>query len=333
LIPRKLPSVSSKLFETNLRNAIIGGAAWAVLFLVSLSDSFEGDLIQRILLLGILIIVPLGLALISSLSQSRSKFFRLAVLLHRYAALAVILSALLDAGFAAAALASLWLVVTGLIALDGLLGLYRLRLSDLPVVIRISMLAAMIYLPIGAVWLVMSRLGIQPLGFGDTIVLLTAVHFHFAGFAAPLLAALTGYHLQSSRTVQKLLVVTVVCIIAGTPLVAAGITVSPTIALIGAVIISLGLHSLALLNLVWVVPGFSSSLPKVLLIVSSLASVPAMLLAGVYAYSIVFQKLIVDIPQMAMTHGVANAFGFALCGLIAWVLIEPASSESIKPGA
>ena len=46
-----------------------------------------------------------------------------------------------------------------------------------------------------------------------------------------------------------------------------------------------------------------------------------MALAGVYAYSIVFHKLIVDIPQMAMTHGVINAFGFALCGLVAWVLI------------
>ena len=54
-----------------------------------------------------------------------------------------------------------------------------------------------------------------------------------------------------------------------------------------------------------------------------------MLLAAVYAYSIVFQKLIVDIPQMAMTHGVANAFGFALCGLTAWVLIE----NKVKPSA
>jgi hypothetical protein len=314
--------VTSKPFSTNLRNAIIGGGAWAVLFVVPLSDSFEGDLIQRILLLGVLIIVPLGLALVTAISQSRSPFFRWAVMLHRYAAVAVIVSGLLDAGYFAAALASLWLLVTGLIGLDGLIGLYRLRHSELTRVVNVSLHVGMIYLPIGAVWLVMSRLGIQPLGFGDTIVLLTAVHFHFAGFAAPMLAALTGRHLRASLTVQKLLVVTVACIIAGTPLVAAGITASPTIALIGAVIISLGLHCLALLNLVWVVPSFSPPLPKVLLIISSLASVPAMLLAAVYAYSIVFQKLIVDIPQMAMTHGVANAFGFALCGLTAWVLIE-----------
>ena len=155
---------------------------------------------------------------------------------------------MLDPGLAAAALASLWLLVTGLIALDGLIGLYRLRLSDLPAVVNISFLAGMVFLPVGASWLVMSRLGIQAFGFGDTIVLLTAVHFHFAGFAAPLLAALTAYHLRSSHNVQRLLVVSVACIIAGTPLVAAGITVSPAIALIGAIVISLGLHSLALLN-------------------------------------------------------------------------------------
>jgi hypothetical protein len=46
-----------------------------------------------------------------------------------------------------------------------------------------------------------------------------------------------------------------------------------------------------------------------------------MALASLYAYSIVFHKLIVDIPQMAMTHGVINAFGFALCGMVAWVLL------------
>ena len=41
-------------------------------------------------------------------------------------AVAVIVSGLLDAGFVAAALASLWLLVTGLIGLDGLIGLHRL---------------------------------------------------------------------------------------------------------------------------------------------------------------------------------------------------------------
>src|SRR2546427_2725107 len=36
--------------------------------------------------------------------------------------------------------------------------------------------AGLLYLPVGAVWFIMARLGSQPFGFGDTIVLLTAVH-------------------------------------------------------------------------------------------------------------------------------------------------------------
>ena len=308
------------MFKQNIFKAVMGGAAWLVLLPFSLSDSAEGDLIQRILLLGVLVIVPLGLALIDALAEQRSPLFRLAQASHALGALAVVISGFLTPGYVAAGMATLWIVTTGSIGLDGLVSLSRFRNLRGPAAANLSVLAAMMFLPVGAVWLLMSRLGIQPLGFGDTIVLLTAVHFHFAGFAAPLLTGLSGYHLQARAKLNALYALAVVCVIAGTPLVAAGITVSPVLALVGALVISLGLYCLALLNLVWIVPAIASPVPKVLLIVSSLAVVPAMILAGVYAYSIVFHKLIVDIPQMAMTHGIINAFGFALCGLVAWAL-------------
>jgi len=48
-----------------------------------------------------------------------------------------------------------------------------------------------------------------------------------------------------------------------------------------------------------------------------------MVLACLYAYSLVAKTLVIDIPHMAMTHGVINAFGFALCGLVAWSLVPP----------
>jgi YndJ-like protein len=307
--------------EKNIGKALAGGAAWLVLLPFSLSDSPEGELIQRILLLGVLVIVPLGLALISAVSERKSVLLQLAGASQPFAALAVIISGFLEQGFVAAGLAVLWLLTTSLIGLAGLISLTRLGHSRGPAVATLSVLAAMIYLPVGAVWLIMSRLGIQPLGFGDTIVLLTAVHFHFAGFAAPLLTGLTGYHLQVSGKIRSLYPFSVICVIAGTPLVAAGITLSPVLALVGAIIISLGLLSLALINFVCIVTYVPSLLPRMLLVISTLSVIPAMALAGVYAYSIVFHKLIVDIPQMAITHGVINAFGFALCGLAAWALI------------
>ncbi len=170
-------------------------------------------------------------------------------------------------------------------------------------------------------WLVVHRLGIQLLGYGDTIILLTAVHFHFAAYAAPILAGLAGRRLSQFAGVSRVFKLIPIGIIAGTPLVAAGISFSPALALVGTVMISIGLVLLAILVVGWILPSIESIPGRVLLLVSSVSCLPAMLLACAYAYSIVFQKLIIDIPQMAMTHGVANAFGFSLCGLIGWCLV------------
>jgi hypothetical protein len=68
-----------------------------------------------------------------------------------------------------------------------------------------------------------------------------------------------------------------------------------------------------------------------LLLVSSASSSLAMVLACLYAYSIVAGRLIINIPQMAMSHGVANALGFSLCGLIAWRFVRP-PARSLPPG-
>jgi hypothetical protein len=42
---------------------------------------------------------------------------------------------------------------------------------------------------------------------------------------------------------------------------------------------------------------------------------------AVWLASLFFQTI--DIPQMAMTHGLLNAFGFVTCGLVAWSIIKP----------
>ena len=309
-------------------SAISGAIAWAFLVFLRTSDSIETDLINKILLLGILVIVPLGLWLVATPDRNgrHSRAYRLAVLMQPAGAMAAVVSFFLEPGPGAALLASGWFVVTTLIAW---FGLWRFLPRGFVHAEEVSIDAGLVYLPIGGVWLIMSRLGIQPLGFGDTIVLLTAVHFHFAGFAAPLLAGMAGRAVEPGRRGHKVIRVAVVCIILGTPLVAAGITVSPRLALIGAVIISSGLLLLAIAVVGWVLPALGSLRAKTLLVLSSLCSSTAMLLASVYAYSIVTRKLIVDIPQMAMTHGVANSFGFALCGLIAWSLVKPPSRAAL----
>ena len=56
--------------------------------------------------------------------------------------------------------------------------------------------AAFLFLPVGAAWAVADRLGWQPMGFQATIVLLTAVHFHYAGF---LLLSIAERWMQTAR--------------------------------------------------------------------------------------------------------------------------------------
>ena len=294
--------------------AFAGALAWPVTLFVRTSDAAETLLIEWILLLGIFVIVPLGLSLVQT---EVPKLTRIIAFALPIGATCAFIALLLEPGPVAAMLVLPWLFVTAMV---GLTGLWRVRQTGLREPPEIAISAALVYLPIGAVWLFAYGFGIQPMGFGDTIVLLTAVHFHFAGFAAPLLAGLTGRYIAPKTSI--LLTMAVVGVISGTPLVAAGITASPAIALLGALVITAGLVLLAVVSMAYVVPTIRSTIVRVLLLISALAVLPAMMLACAYAYSIVFNKLIIDIPQMAMTHGLANAFGFSLCGLTAWTIID-----------
>src|SRR6266496_731723 len=225
-------------------SAALGGIAWLTMVFTEAPASDETELINRILLLGVLTIVPLGFSLIASFKTENVPWvFQLAVLLQPFAAAAVISSFFLKPGIVAGCLAGFWLVVAVLVALFGLNRLRRKsRTSE-----EICIDAGLLYLPVGAGWLVMSRLGVQPLGFGETIVVLTAVHFHFAGFAAPLLAGFAGRSLPANRVLRGSFGTAVVAIVTGTPLVAVGIIFSPAVALAGALVISLGLFLLAML--------------------------------------------------------------------------------------
>lgn len=299
------------------RSAIWGGLVWSLLLLTRIGDSPETDLMQRILLLGVLVIVPLALSLVpASESKDReSLLYRLALLSQPVAAIGAVASFLLEPGVPAGGLAFLWSCETALIAGFGLQRLSRPAPRSAP---EVSISFGLIFISVAGVWLVVHRLGLQLLDYGDTIILLTAVHFHFAGYAAPMLAGLTGRRLSQNLGASRVFKLIPIGIVGGTALVAAGISVSPALALVGTVMISIGLLLLAILVVGWILPSMESIPGRVLILFSAVSCLPAMVLACAYAYSIVFQKLIIDIPQMAMTHGVANAFGFSLCGLVGW---------------
>jgi hypothetical protein len=276
-------------------------------------------LIHKVVFFAVVVIVPLGLSLVAACDQPGNlRLYQIAVLVQPLAAVLTVASFFFEKGLLSAALSSAWLVLNSLVALFGLTrlvsrGLYPLEESSID--------AGLLYLPVAGMWLVIYRYGIQPLDYGEMIILLTVVHFHFAGFAAPIIAGLNGRVLANARH-PPIFGLSVFAIVAAMPLVAAGITFSPWIGLIGTLLLAAGLVSLAVLTVGWVIPLIGPLSKRLLLLIAALSSCSAMVLACLYSYSIVTRTLILDIPTMAMTHGILNAFGFAGCSLLAWSITQ-----------
>jgi hypothetical protein len=246
------------------------------------------------------------------------------------AALLIVGSFLLPPGPLAALLAGPWLLVTGLVAL---FGLWRLLPRGLGSAAEVCLDAGLLYLPIGGAWLVLARLGARPLDFPDVIVLLTAVHFHYAGFIAPLLTAMAGRALPANGGWARQAYRAVAAgIIVGSPLLAVGFTLSPMLRLVAALILAASVFGLAALTLGVVIPAIQPGATRWLLGVSATAVMLPMLLVGFYAVGEFTGDPIVTIPQMAQIHGWLNAVGFALCGLLGWTLAAPVRSRTATSG-
>lgn len=241
--------------------------------------------------------------------------------MHFPAALLAAASFLLSPGPAAAFMAFAWLLFTGLMAVYGLSRLLsRGRHQSLP---ALCVDAGLIYIAVGGVWLVASRLGLDLLGFQEPIVLLTAVHFHYAGFAASLLAGLAGKWLVArGRPLSKAYVVGALGAVLGTPVTAVGILASPVVEVGAVFVLAAGLLILSYLILTKIVPHLPTRLGQGLLSVSAVSLLVAMALAAAYAVGEFRQSVAVPIPRMVRIHGWINAVGFALCGFLAWTLVS-----------
>jgi hypothetical protein len=306
------------------RSAAGGVIVWLITLLLTTSDSAEAELVHKIVLFAVLVIVPLGLSVVAPADRREGSLYKLVVFAQPVAALLTIASFFFEKGVLSAALASAWLVLNVLIAL---LGLVRITFRGVHRIEELSIDAGLLYLPVAGMWLVIYRLGIQPFDYGEMIILLTAVHFHFAGFATPIIAGMSGRVLARGNHPRRIFAAVVVAIVAAMPLVAAGITFSPWIGFAGALLLTVGLVLLAVLTVGWVRASVTSIAWRMLLLIGAISSCTAMVLACLYAYSLATHTLILDIPTMAMTHGLLNAFGFVTCSLFAWSQIAPPKVE------
>src|SRR5580698_4952250 len=164
---------------------LLGTAIWVVLAIGSFSPKIHLGIIEMFVLLGLWMVVPLGADLIKGGANSRSSNVLDWVLLT--AASLTTVSFFLDNRTAAAWFAGSWLLVCAAFAGDGL---RRFVISGTNSFTQFCFAVGEGYLLVAGAWLVASRAGLQVFSFHEPIVLLTAVHFHFAGFASAVLAGL-----------------------------------------------------------------------------------------------------------------------------------------------
>ena len=267
---------------------------------------------EVILILAPLLVVRLGLWHLQHQQVAQINCLRHGngAIIYWASSLLLAISLCLTQGSLAGLLAIPWLLVTLLLAWLGLKhGLRCARRSPADFCFAISM----IFLSIGGGWALLSRLGVRPLGFSDTIVLLTAIHFHYAGFALPLMAGLA----YRSRTQHPALPWIVLLIVLGVPLVAVGITASPVIEVVGSCMLASGAVLLACLQIGHAHQRLVEP-ARGLLLVSGMSLILGMVLAVVYAVGEYVGTRLLDIPVMIPLHGAANSIGFSLAGLYGW---------------
>ncbi|HEU0253805.1 MAG TPA: YndJ family protein [Pyrinomonadaceae bacterium] len=298
------------------RSALVGAVVWFLLLPTTTTDSRETELVHKVVFFAILVVVPLVLSLLPVDVKQRGPFlYRLIVYLQPIAAIPTIVSFFVGFGPISAALSFPWTILTVLISL---LGLYRIMYRGREPLPELSIDGGMLFVSVAGVWLVIYRLGEQPFDYGEMIILLTVVHFHLAAYATLTIVGLTGRALAGREYPPSMLGGSACSIVAAIPLVAFGITYSPWMGFFGTLLLALGLVLLAVLTVGWVIPLVNGLGIRVLFLIAASSSCAAMVLAGLYAYSVATKTLIIDIPTMAMTHGLLNAFGFVTCSLIAW---------------
>ena len=208
-----------------------------------------------------------------------------------------------------------WLLVRSAVAIEAVRNCSRKTLRD-PA--ELTIVSARIFPAIGAAWFVAHRAQWTPWGFDPLIVLLTAAHFHHAGFTLPLMAGLNAKEKPGCWTRFSC-----VAILLGVPLVAVGITcthfgVLKFVEPFGVAILVLGALGVAVSQMRRGLERQRPILSRICFLISGASLFAAMVLALGFGLRYVLPNFALTMPQMWAIHGTLNAFGFGLCGIPAW---------------
>lgn len=261
--------------------------------------------VHAVVALGMLVVLPLGLRLVGDARLTA---------LARWWPLAALPGAVclwLPRGVAATALAACYTLATFALAAAALamaLSATRRTARDLAV------LTALGWPSVAGLALVAERAGYPLFGFELDVLTLTVAHFHYAGFAAALVAGLVC-RATGDRPLARAAALTVP---AGTALVLAGFFVSDGVELAGAAVLTAGMWTVGLLTWRDVRPATADRPARAALAISATVLAGTMLLALSWAAGQAFGWSHPSLNWMVALHGVVNAVGFGLCSVLAW---------------
>ncbi|HEU5138786.1 MAG TPA: YndJ family protein [Bacillales bacterium] len=280
----------------------IGTITWLLFILLQffLRPFTTNDLIATIVLFAILIVIPMILPIV----QREDRFFKSALVLLRPAGVLAAYSFLFPQGWGAVLLALPWFAVTLLFALSGLASIVVKKQFSLPGGLLENV--ALVYIAVGGTWLILHQSGLPIMDFSNAIILLTAIHFHYAAFIAPILVAFVGKQL-SAKGYSWISIGMII----SPPLVAIGITGSDITEVIGVSVFVATLFAYAVLSLFKWIPEVQPGSTKLWFAISSLSLIVAMVAAFLYD-----TRGTLTITQMVWLHGVLNSFGFAFFGAL-----------------
>ncbi len=293
------------------RNLLICTFLWIV-FLV-LTDNW----LEKLLLLAIFLAIPLLLFLVptNKRDHTASRYHTYLMKYHPYIAATAGLSFVFPPGLLSGILSIPWSLY--LFALAGY-GVRRLVERGWYIVEENAIDIGFLYGIIAGIWFCSYAFGFQIATYPPKIVLLTAVHFHFAGIFAPTFMGFVGRKLTIDQKAGALYRWTAIGMMASPLIVAIGIATTQIINILGGLLFAsclciysyfVLLHTSKEIKRLWI---------RLCLQVSALVVVLTILLAIGYSIG---NWLTID--QMVTIHGTANAIGFVFLGLLGWVYLLP----------
>lgn len=307
------------LLPSGVKIAGAGAMIWLALLAGALLNIFRLGIFELLFLFAPCVVVPLALSLLPATSSSRPSRMSRAVIrtLFLPGAALTIVSFFLRDGRAAGALVWAWFAVAMALALDGINRLIQTRLASFE---EFCFAVGEGYALVGALWLLASRLGLQPVGFHEPIVLLTAVHFHYAGLMAAILAGLAASQMESMRAPLALRL-GLSCAVLGPGLLGLAFLVGPKLKLAGVGLMVIGECAIALGTFRVGLTDARSAGGRMLL-AGSACVIVGMVLAAIWAVGEYPLHAFVNLEEMARYHGVLNSVGFGLCSLVGWTFLR-----------